>query len=57
MADLHIIRAGLDPVVVPFKDVDPTLDRTFAAYAFSELGTYSAQVIGADGAVLASWPS
>ena len=55
-AQLQINRAGLDPVVVPFNDVQPTSDRTFAAYAFSEPTTYSAQIIGADSAVLASWP-
>ncbi|MEA3184518.1 MAG: hypothetical protein QOJ74_995, partial [Ilumatobacteraceae bacterium] len=56
-AELHVSRAGLDAVVVPFNDIDPTLDRTFAAYAFSETGPYTAQVIGPDGTVLASWPS
>ncbi|MEY2415503.1 MAG: hypothetical protein QOH53_837 [Ilumatobacteraceae bacterium] len=54
---LQINRAGLDPVVVPFNDAQPTSDRTFAAYAFSEPLNYTAQILGADGAVLASWPS
>ena len=31
----------------------PSFDRTFAAYAFSEPAQYTAQIIGADGAVLA----
>jgi hypothetical protein len=56
-AELHVTRAGLDPVVAPFNDIDPALDRTFAAYAFTETGPYTAQIIGADGAVLASWPA
>jgi hypothetical protein len=56
-ARLQVTRAGLDPVVVPFTDIDPDLDRTFAAYAFSEPGRYTAQIIGADGAVLADWAS
>jgi hypothetical protein len=56
-AQLQINRDGLDPVVVPFNDAQPDSDRTFAAYAFSEPTTYTAQIIGADGAVLASWPS
>lgn len=56
-AQLQIMRAGLDPIVVPFVDVEPTFDRTFAAYAFSEPTPYTAQIIGEDGAVLASWPS
>jgi NADH:ubiquinone oxidoreductase subunit 2 (subunit N) len=47
---------SLDPVVVPFNDIDPGVDRTFAAYAFSEPAPYTAQIVGADGAVLASWP-
>jgi len=55
-AELQIIRTGLDPVVVPFNDTDPTFDRTFAAFAFSEPAPYTAQIVGADGAVLASWP-
>ena len=56
-AQLQISRDGLDPVVVPFNDAQPESDRTFAAYVFSEPTTYTAQIIGADGAVLASWPS
>ena len=56
-AQLQISRDGLDPVLVPFTDTDPTLDRTFAAYAFSEATQYTAQIIGADGTVLANWPS
>jgi hypothetical protein len=54
---LQINRDSLDPVVVPFNDAQPTSDRTFAAYAFSEPVNYTAQILGADGAVLASWPS
>ena len=53
---LHITRAGLDPVVVPFNDANAEFDRTFAAYAFSEPIPFTAQIIGADGATLASWP-
>ena len=40
-----------------FIDIDPTSDRIFAGYAFSEPGPYTAQVVGADGTVLATWPS
>jgi hypothetical protein len=54
---LQITRAGLDPVVVPFNDIGADFDRTFAAYAFSEPTPFTAQILGADGAVLASWPS
>jgi hypothetical protein len=57
VAQLQVTRSGLDPVLVPFNDTDPTFDRTFAAYAFSEPTPYTAQIIGADGAVLAAWPS
>ena len=56
-AQLQINRDGVDPVTVPFNDAQPASDRTFAAYAFSEATTYTAQIIGADGAVLATWPS
>ncbi|HEY4609697.1 MAG TPA: hypothetical protein VIH06_10850, partial [Ilumatobacteraceae bacterium] len=55
-AALQINRNGFDPVVVQFNDIDPAFDRTFAAYAFSEPAPYTAQIVGADGAVLASWP-
>jgi hypothetical protein len=56
-AQLTIARDGLDPVTVPFSDTDGSFDRTFSAYAFSEPTTYTAQIIGEDGAVLATWPS
>jgi hypothetical protein len=56
-AELHVLHDGLDPVVVPFQDTDPSLDRTFAAYAFSEPGPYTAQVVAADGTILAAWPA
>jgi hypothetical protein len=56
-AQLQVTRNGLDPVVVPFADTDPSFDRTFAAYAFSEPTQYTAQIIGPDGTVLATWPS
>ena len=56
-AELHVLRDGLDPMVIRFSDVDPTLDRTFAAFAFTESGQYTAQVVGLDGTVLAGWPS
>ena len=54
-AQLQVTRSGSDPVAVPFNDSEADVDRTFAAYAFSEPVPYSAQIIGADGAVLATW--
>ena len=54
-AQLQITRSGSDPVTVPFNDSGADLDRTFAVYAFSEPVPYSAQIIGADGTVLATW--
>lgn len=57
VADLHITLPGRDPVVVPFNDTDATLDRTFAAYAFTELGPFTAEIVAPDGTVLARWPS
>ena len=56
-ASLQVTRDGLDPVLVPFTDADPNFDRTFAAYAFSEPTKYTAQIIGADGTVIAQWPA
>ena len=56
-ARLQITPDGLDPVLVPFTDLGPTVDRTLAAYAFSEPTPYTAQIIGDDGTVLAAWPS
>jgi len=55
-AQLEIDRAGLDPVLVPFNDVSADLDRTLAAYAFSEPAQFTARIVGPDGTVLASWP-
>ncbi|HEX3088319.1 MAG TPA: hypothetical protein VHQ23_06660, partial [Ilumatobacteraceae bacterium] len=55
-AQLQIVRDGMDPVLVPFADTDPSFDHTFSAYAFSEPTTYTAQIIGPDGTVLANWP-
>ena len=55
-AQLEIDRAGLDPVIVPFNDVSPDLDRTLAAYAFSEAAPFTARIVLPDGTVVASWP-
>ena len=56
-AQLQVLRDGDDPVLVPFTDPDPEFDRTFAAYVFSEPVAFTAHIIGADGAVLADWPT
>ena len=56
-ASLQVTRDGFDPVPVPFTDIGPDVDNTFAAYVFSEATPYSAQIIGDDGVVLAAWPS
>jgi hypothetical protein len=56
-AELHVLRQGLDPLVIPFTDIDPSLDRTFAAFAFTEPGQLTAQLVAPDGTILASWPS
>lgn len=56
VAELRVTPPGLDPVTVSFNDTDQALDRTFAAYAFTEPGRYSAEIVAA-GAVLARWPS
>jgi hypothetical protein len=55
-AELHVLRNGLDPLVIPFIDIDPSLDRTFAAFAFTEPGPFTARVVTTDGTVLAFWP-
>jgi hypothetical protein len=55
-AQLLITRSGSDPVVVSFNDSGPDIDRTFAAYVFSEPGPYSAHIVGPDGTALATWP-
>jgi hypothetical protein len=56
-AVLHIEPAGLPPVDAPFNDVFPEYQQAFAAYAFSEPVPFTAQIIAADSAVLATWPS
>ena len=45
---LRVTRAGraLD---VPFVEIDPTADRTFAAYGFAEPGPFTAEILDADG--------
>lgn len=53
---LQITGDGLD-VTIPFVDIDPSSDRTFAAYAFGEPGRYTIEVLGSDGEVRAIWPS
>lgn len=56
--ELHVLRDGLETVVVPFNDVDPQLDRTLAAFAFSEPVPFTVQIVSTvDGSVLASWPA
>ncbi|HSB87543.1 MAG TPA: hypothetical protein VLD86_14625, partial [Ilumatobacteraceae bacterium] len=54
-ASLRVTLAGAPSVDVPFQDLGQEYDRTFAAYAFSEPGPYTAQAIAADGRVLAGW--
>ena len=56
-ANLQVTRAGLDPIVVPFTDVGSAMDRTFAAYVFSEATPYTAEIVGDGGAILATWPA
>ncbi len=56
-AKLRVTRNGLAPVDIAFNDVDPSLDRLFAAYAFSEGVSYTAEIVAVDETVLASWPS
>jgi hypothetical protein len=56
-SQLQVLRDGMDAVNIPLVDVDPTFDRTFAAYAFSEPVRYTAQIVADGGAVLATWPS
>ncbi len=56
-AELRVNRDGLDTVVVPFTDIGPNLDRTLAAYVFSEPVQYTAEIVAPDGTVLATWPS
>jgi hypothetical protein len=55
-AQLEIDRAGLDPVTVPFNDVSADLDRTLAAYVFSEPAQFTARIVASDGSVVATWP-
>ena len=54
-AQLQVNRPGHRPVVVPFNDLDPATDRTFAAFAFSDSGPFTASIFDANGAVLAEW--
>jgi hypothetical protein len=55
-ATLHIKRADLEPIAVPFTDIGSEFDRTLAAYAFTEPGIFSAWIEATDGSILAAWP-
>jgi hypothetical protein len=54
-ATLNILRDGLDPVAVPFVDVDPNSSWLLAAYAFSEAVPFSAEIVGPDGTMMTTW--
>jgi hypothetical protein len=56
-AMLRVTRDGMDPVDVPFNDIDPSADRTLAAFAFSEPVAFDAQIVAPDGTVIATWPT
>jgi hypothetical protein len=56
-ARLEVTLGNAEPVAFPFVDAGPQMDRTFAAYTFSEATPYTAQIVADDGSVLASWPS
>lgn len=56
-AELRVTRPGFDAVVMPFTDIAAQLDRTLAAYVFTEPGPYHAEIVASDGTVLASWPA
>ena len=56
-AHLQVTQAGLDPIVEPFNDAGSAMDRTFAAFVFSEATPYTVEIVGDDGAILAAWPA
>lgn len=52
---LKVDQSGYE-LVMPFGDIDPTVDRTFAAFTVSEPGPFTVEILGADGEVRAVWP-
>lgn len=52
---LNVVQNG-HQFVMPFIDVDPTVDRTFAAFTVALPGPFTVEILGADGEVRAVWP-
>ena len=52
---LNVVQNG-HQFVMPFLDVDPSVDRTFAAFTVALPGPFTVEVLGADGEVRAVWP-
>jgi hypothetical protein len=42
--------------MMPFVDIDPTTDRTFAAFTVAKPGPFTVAILGSDGEVRAVWP-
>ncbi|MGZ4768189.1 MAG: hypothetical protein ACXVLX_05985 [Ilumatobacteraceae bacterium] len=43
--------------IMPFADIDPTADRTFAAFTVAKAGPFTVAILGSDGEVRAVWPT
>ena len=52
---LNVVQNG-HQFVMPFIDVDPSVDRTFAAFTVALPGPFTVEILGADGEVRAVWP-
>jgi hypothetical protein len=55
-AQLHVNPTGLAPVESPLLDLDPGLADLFTAHVFLEPVPFTAQIVDASGATVASWP-
>jgi hypothetical protein len=53
---LNVVQNG-HQFVMPFADVDPTVDRTFAAFTVALPGPFTVEILGADGEIKAVWPT
>ena len=55
-AELHVNPNGLASAASPMADLDPGFGDLFTAYVFREPVPFTAEIIDATGATVASWP-
>ena len=56
-ARLHVSPTGSASIVTYFGDADPNLPELFGAWVFTQPATFTARIVDANGATVASWPT